>query len=452
MICILGAGISGLSLAYKLKQAGKDFILLEADSEVGGKIKSRQKASYTYELGPNTVLINNGAIKELIDELGLKNQIIEPDEQAIKSRFVLKNGNIEAIPNSLKSTIKSNLFGWATLGNILAEPFKKAKKGGKEESLAEFSKRRFGKQIYEDLITPFVTGIYAGDPEKMSIDFTLSILKEAEEKHGSILKGMPKLLKQKKAANEKYQLPKQKIFTFKTGLQTLAKAIALEIKDSIELNASVFQIEETDGSYKVHYRQNEEQKTIQAQKVISTLPASVLANLIHEQKTSLNQSLKKISYVPATVTHLAYDKEQLHFKKEAFGILSRKAEQVPFLGVLFNSKFFPHQAPQNKVLITIISGGYRQADFIERDKKEIQEEIHQSLVKLKVVEGNYELAESYHWPKAIPQYELGHQNILDQIATFEAKNPNFLIAGNFLKGISVSDCIENSFKLAEKLK
>lgn len=452
MICILGAGISGLSLAYKLKQAGKDFILLEADAEVGGKIKSRQQGAYTYELGPNTVLINNGSIKELIDELGLKEQIIEPDEQAIKSRFVLKNGNIEAIPTSLKSAIKSNLIGWGTLASLLTEPFKKAKQNGKEESLAEFSKRRFGKQIYEDLITPFVTGIYAGDPEKMSIDFTLSILKQAEEKYGSILKGMPKLLKQKKAANEKYQLPRQKIFTFKKGLQTLARAIASELDEAVKLNAQVFKIEKKEGRYAVHFKHKNEQKTVLADQVVSTLPAAVLADLIETENPTLSQSLKKVSYVPATVTHLAYDKQQLNFKKEAFGILSRKSEQVPFLGVLFNSKFFPHQAPENKVLITVISGGYRQADFIHRAKTEIQAEIHQSLIRLNVVQGDFEFASCYHWPKAIPQYELGHQEILDQIAEFEAKNPNFLIAGNFLKGISVSDCIENSFKLAVSLK
>jgi oxygen-dependent protoporphyrinogen oxidase len=397
-------------------------------------------------------LINNGSIKELIDELGLKEQIIEPDEQAIKSRFVLKNGNIEAIPTSLKSAIKSNLIGWGTLASILSEPFKKAKRNGKEESLAEFSKRRFGNQIYEDLITPFVTGIYAGDPEKMSIDFTLSILKEAEEKHGSILKGMPKLLKLKKASNEKHQLPEQKIFTFKRGLQTLAKAIASELDEAVKLNAQVFKIEKKEGSYAVHFKHKNEQKTVLADQVVSTLPAAVLADLIETENPTLSQSLKKVSYVPATVTHLAYDKQQLNFKKEAFGILSRKSEQVPFLGVLFNSKFFPHQAPKNKVLITVISGGYRQADFIHRAKTEIQEEIHQSLIRLNVVQGDFEFASCYHWPKAIPQYELGHQDILDQIAEFEAKNPNFLIAGNFLKGISVSDCIENSFKLAVSLK
>src|SRR5690606_1579590 len=190
MIAILGGGISGLAAAYELQKAGKDFILLEAENHLGGKIKSTSIEGFQLEMGPNTVLINNVELMSLLDELNLNEHIIKPDSEAVKNRFVIKKGKIEAIPNSLSSAFKSNLFGISTLYRIFSEPFRKANKSEKEESLADFSRRRFGKQIYRDFITPFVSGIYAGDPEKMSVNHTLSILKEAEEKHGSVLKGM----------------------------------------------------------------------------------------------------------------------------------------------------------------------------------------------------------------------------------------------------------------------
>ena len=198
MIAILGGGISGLTSAYELKKAGKDFVLIEANATVGGKIKTLSQSGCILETGPNTVLLNNGETKKLLEELKLWDQLIFPNEEAVNQRFVLKNGKIEAIPTSIKTAFKSKLISASTLLSILSEPLKKKKNSELEESLAAFVKRRLGNQIYEDLVTPFVTGIYAGNPEKMSINYVLNVLKEAEDQYGSILKGMPKIMKAKK--------------------------------------------------------------------------------------------------------------------------------------------------------------------------------------------------------------------------------------------------------------
>ncbi|MBL4709259.1 MAG: protoporphyrinogen oxidase [Flavobacteriales bacterium] len=451
MIVILGGGISGLSAAYQLKKAGKEFILLEESHQLGGKIKSNNINGFLVEYGPNTVLVNNKEIQELIKDLKLWDELIFPDDIAAKNRFVLKDGNIEPIPNSIKSAIKSKLFGFSTLFSILKERFKKPTQNNLEESLADFSRRRFGSQIFEDFITPFVTGIYAGDPEKMSINYTLNILKDAEQKHGSVIKGMIKLMKEKKLEYDRLGLPKQKIFTFKTGLQHLTDSIENKISDHVRFQSSIHSIEQIDQGYQINYSQNNLEKSVLADKVICCLPANITSKICSKLSSSFSQQLSKINYVPAVVVHLGFSSNQIKFNQKGFGILSRTMEKVPFLGVLFNSHFFPHVVQKNKELISVICGGSKYPELIHKSDQEIISEVTLSIKELLGISGNFEMINLVRWKKGIPQYELGHQEIEDSINSFLIAHPNFYLSANYYKGISVSDCVKNATILANKL-
>ncbi|KAA3648559.1 MAG: protoporphyrinogen oxidase [Bacteroidetes bacterium] len=447
MIAILGGGISGLSIAYTLKKAGKKFILLEADNEVGGKIKSRKQKGYTFELGPNTVLINNPEIKSLLDELNLNQEIIQPDELAVKKRFILCNGKMEALPSSPGSLFSSKLIGLRSIFKVLGEPFKKPLDGKLEESLADFTRRRLGNEIYENFVYPFVTGIYAGDPEKMTMDYTLKILKEAEQNHGSIIKGMIKTIKAKKAENEASNIPKQKIFIFKDGLQRLPLRMAEEMSSEISYNSKVLQIIKLGQGYQINYTKEGEECSVKVEKLISTLPVHHLTNLI-TWNSDLTNALNQIHYVPAIICHFGYQKNDITTPEKAFGILSRKVETAPFLGVLFNSKFFPHTAPADKELITVISGGYKQEDFANWTVSKIQTTVKQAINDLFQSKNEPEFEHFYQWNQGIPQYEMGHKKIVAAIEKFELEHNGFHILGNFRDGISVSDCIANGIKFA----
>lgn len=451
MIAILGGGISGLTAAFKLKKAGKEFILLEGENSLGGKIRSSQHDGYTVEHGPNTVLINNGEIKKLIEDLGIWEQLIFPEKVASSNRFVLKNNRIEPFPSGFGKAIKSKLFSIRTLISILKEPLKKANTDDADESLADFVERRLGKQILEDFITPFVTGIYAGDPKKMSVNYTMSLLKEAEDKHGSIIKGMMKIMKAKKVESEKLGLPKQKIFTFKNGLQDLINTIHSKIEDEVELNAPVLKIEHTKEGYLIKYEQEGEEKEISCKQVISALPAFTLAEITHNFAFGLSSNLSKIKYVPALAVHLGFNSSQMKWNEKAFGILSRNEEKVPFLGVLFNSHFFPHTAEKGKELISVICGGYRYPEIIDKTDEEIFEEVTTCLRKLLGITGDFDLQNIVRWGKGIPQYELGYREIEKEIDLFVGAHHNFKIVANFYKGISVSDCVKNASLVAQSL-
>lgn len=448
MIAILGGGISGLTIAHELKKIGKQFILLEADSKVGGKIKSIQVGDYTFELGPNTVLVNNKEIKNLLDELKLTEEIIQPDEIAVKKRFVLYHGKMEALPTGPGAIFSSKLLSFRSILKVISEPLKKAKTE-QEESLADFTRRRLGNQIYENFVYPFVTGIYAGDPEKMTMDYTLKILKEAEQKHGSIIRGMMKIMKQKKVENESANLPKQKIFTFQEGLQRLPLRLAENCQEEIQCNAQISKIEKQGEQYHISYTQQGKPNSIAVDQVISTIPTAVLSKVILWD-SNFQSSIKNIHYVPAFVSHFAFDKKHINTPEKAFGLLSREKEDAAFLGILFNSKFFPHSAPKDKELITVISGGYKHKAYLELDQKEIQQKIKTALKELFHTTSEPDFEHFYAWKQGIPQYEMGHKKIVESIELFEQQNNNFFILGNFRDGISVSDCVANGVKFVNQ--
>lgn len=450
MIGILGGGITAVAAALQLKKAGKDFILLEAEDRLGGKIRSIQKEGYTLELGPNTVLINNPETEALLKELDLWKELIFADKKAVKNRFVLKKNRPEPIPNSLGKIFSSKLFGLNTFFSILKEPFVKGKADEKEESLADFSRRRFGSQILDDFITPFISGIYAGDPERMSVDHTLSILKEAEQLKGSVIKGMGKAIKQRKRGTPSgWKAPANKIFSFKNGLETIFQKAQERLGDKVVLNAKVKAILAEKESYWITYEKEGSQRRVEVDQLISTLPSNCLVDLLPE--SIMKNQLMKVNYVPAIVCHIGIKKEQLIFKQKAFGILSRKFERVPFLGVLLNSHFFPHQSPQGEFLITVISGGYRNPNLMDKSDETILEEITASLRQLKIIEGKPKFNHVYKWQAAIPQYELGYSEILRSMEEFESKFQGIHFAGNYRNGISVSDCIANGTNLANKI-
>ena len=449
MIVILGGGISGLSAAFELKKAGKEFILLEANKQVGGQIQSSQKQDFTLEHGPNTVLVNNPAIKKIIEDLGLWDELIFPDEKASSNRFVLKNGKIEPFPSGLGKMLKSNLFSISTLLCVLREPFNSSKSATDDESLGALVERRLGKQILDDFVTPFITGIYAGDPYKMSAKYTMNVLKEAEENHGSIVKGAFKIMKAKKLENEKFGLPKQKIFTFKNGLQHLITALQTKVEKEIQWGANCTKIEFSDQQYIIYYEQNGEQQSIIASKVIAALPAFTLAELVHNFAFGLSSHLKQIKYVPAMAVHLGFQSKNMAFSEKAFGILSRNAEKVPFLGVLFNSHFFPHTAPEGKDLITVICGGVRYPEIVEKSDQEVLEEIGSCLADLLGISGGFELTNIVRWKRGIPQYDIGYSKIEADIDLYLGAHHNFKIAANYYKGISVSDCVKNGSLAAQ---
>jgi len=433
-IIILGSGISGLTLGFYLEKKNKDFLVFESCNSFGGNISTKNKKGFICENGPNTVLINNDSVKDLISDLKIKNDVIYPNNNNNK-RFLINKGKLIKIPQSFGQFLKSNILSLSAKIRIFFEIF--IKKSDKNFSVYDFFKRRFGKEFHDVLIEPFLTGIYAGNTRKMSIKFVLKKIWNLEQNYGSVILGFIK----KKSRNIS-----PKSFNFKNGLSDLTNTIHQKIKDKIRFNSKITSISKIGNLYEITVNNNIKYRCT---KLISTIPAYALSEIIFDKK--LSQSLKKIYYCPIYVLHLGLEKQKIKNDISGFGVLTKPSDNKSFLGIIFNSRIFPHLAPSDKDLITVMVGGTRQEQLLKTNKELLFDKIVSDIKKLISYDGQIIMKHDFLWEKGIPQYGLNHDNITNEIKNFENKNKDLHIIGNYVNGISVSDCVEKAVKLSKIL-
>ena len=431
---ILGAGISGLTLGYYLNNRDKDFLIFESSKYVGGNISTRNKKGFICENGPNTVLINNESVRDLISDLKIKNDVLYPNKNNNK-RFLIKKGKLIKIPQSFGQFIKSNILSLSAKIRIFFEIF--IKKSNNSLSVYDFFKKRFGKEFHDVLIEPFLTGVYAGNTRKMSIKHVLKKIWEVEQSYGSVILGFIK----KKSRNI---TPKS--FNFKNGLSDLTNKIQQKIKDKISFDSKITSISKIENLYEITVNNDIKYR---CSKLICTIPAYALSDIIFDKK--LSQTLKKISYCPIYVLHLGLEKQKIKNDISGFGVLTKPSDNKSFLGIIFNSRIFPHVAPPDKDLMTVMVGGTRQEQLLKTDKDLLFDKIIRDIRKLFSYDGRIIMKHDFLWDKGIPQYGLDHDYITNEIKNFENKNKDLHIMGNYVNGISVSDCIEKASILSKTL-
>ena len=420
---VLGAGITGLSTAHYLSLKNEDFLVLEKNNRVGGNISSEIKEDFIVENGPNTVLLNNDSIIQLIKAYDLWENVSVPKESAESNRYVLLNDKLHLLPRNPLEFFKSPLLSLKEKLRLFKEPF--IQKHKKNTSVADFVKTRFGEGVLNQFVEPFVTGIYSGNTHNMSAKHTLKLLWEAEQEYGSVIKGMAKKKKKSKA----------KMFNFPNGLSQLTNAIAKQLNAHIHLDCQIKKIEKNDNGYIIETAND----TISCQNIISTLPAYALAHYVNDEM--LKNCLEDVEYVPVDVFHFGFNKSDINNQSQGFGVLSKASDKKHFLGILFNSRIFSHVSPQEKELFTVIVGGSRQKELCQLEPSKLKSLVLEEFMELMEVNNEPIFSNHYKYPKGIPQYNLNHQSLLDAIQNFENNNPNFHILGNYFNGISVSDSI-----------
>ena len=311
------------------------------------------------------------------------------------------------------------------------------KKSDNSLSVYDFFKRRFGKEFHDVLIEPFLTGVYAGNTRKMSIKYVLKKIWEIEQNYGSVILGFIK----KKSRNIS-----PKSFNFKNGLSDLTNTIQQKIKYKIRFNSKITSISKIGNLYEITVNNHIKYRCC---KLISTIPAYALSEIIFDKK--LSQTLKKIYYCPIYVLHLGIEKQKIKNDISGFGVLTKPSDNKSFLGIIFNSRIFPHVAPSDKDLMTIMVGGTRQEHLLKTDKDILFDKIVRDVRKLISYDGQIIMKHDFLWDKGIPQYGLNHDYINKVIKNFENKNKDLHILGNYVNGISVSDCIEKASILSKKL-
>jgi len=438
-VIVIGAGISGLACAFRLKQLGLPVILLEASARVGGLVGSVRKEGFLFESGPQSFQ-GTEPLLELIREVGIEGELQRADPRA--PRFIYLRGKLQKIPMTPQALMASSLLGLKSRAKIVSEPFKRTKPPTKEESVADFVRRKFGHEILEYLVAPFVSGVYAGDPEKLSLKAAFPTLEEWEREYGSVLRGAMKSRPDK----EKRSGPPP-LCSFSDGVGSLANAIAGKLGASVRLGAKAASVARS-ANYQVCVESGERNEMLEAAAVVVSTPAYTAAHLAAQLSSPLTHMLSGVAYAPVAVVACGYYDRQIAEKLDGFGFLVPRSEKVRTLGTVWNSSLFTGRAPAGSVAITSFIGGATDPKIMDCSEDEIAAIVQDENARILQISGSPVASTVWKYPKALPQYNLGHGHVVEAIRDGERANPGLFFCGNFLEGPSLGKCVETANQTA----
>lgn len=446
-ITILGAGISGLTTAYWLNKNGYDVKILEAGNEPGGSMRTSTENNFLIDYGPNSGLETTPLIRQIVDEVGLSNEMVYASESSNK-RYILRNGELHALPTSPPAFLKTKLFSTKAKIRLLAEPFIGKSNDGYYQSMSEFVQRRLGQEFLDYAIDPFVSGVFAGDPSKLSVKSAFPKLYRLEELYGGLIKGLIKGAKERKQRAEQSK-QSAKMFSFINGMQSFPKAIAHKLNDKILYDCRVQSVErkisdEGKKEWKIIYEHNGQILESNSELILSTVPAYIASKIFNSIDSELSDHLDKIYYPPVMVLYLGFNKENIGRPLDGFGYLIPSKENKTYLGAIWSSSIFPNRCADENAAFTLFIGGARAPHLFEMGKEKLIEKVLNEFKSSMNISGDPVILKESLWFKAIPQYNVGyieHENYFDK---FEKENPGLFLGGNYRGGISVGDCVKNS--------
>jgi protoporphyrinogen/coproporphyrinogen III oxidase len=448
-IAIIGGGISGLSLAYFLleKDPGLDLIVFESEERPGGKIWTEKTEGFLCEGGVNGFLDNRPKTLELSEKVSA-----EPlrSNDASRKRFIFSGGKLQRLPESPPAFFASGLMSLAGKLRIAAEMIIPGN-AGEDETLASFARRRLGTEAYEKLIDPMASGIYAGNPETLSLRACFPKVYDLEKKYGGLIKGMIRLQreKKKKGSSEKVGAGPGGILTsFYGGMGVLVDAIRNHLGDRLRLGRKVVGIDKKVRGYSLFFADG---SNTDADVVISASPAYAVSEMVKNMNKKLSGLVAEIPYPSLSVVCLGYRREKIKTPVDAFGFLIPSRERRKILGTLYDSSIFPGRAPEGYVLLRSMVGGARASGLALENEPRLLDMVKNELSDIMEIRSDPDFVRVYKHEMAIPQYLIGHNERLKKIDLILQKYENLYLTGNAYRGIGVNDCIENSFGLAEKI-
>ncbi len=438
-IAIIGGGISGLTLAWSLQRAGLDYDLFEASARPGGTIRSEQHGDYLLEIGPNSLQLSD-ELAALVNELGLTSQL-EDAAAVSQNRYVLRSGAYQQLPASPPGLLTGKFFSLAGRWNIVRELFRKAEPTNEHETLSEFFGRRFGPEVVEYALNPFISGIYAGDPTKLLLHKTFPQLAALEQQHGSVLRG---LMKTKNAAG------RRRIVSLAGGLQTLPNALAAKLRRAHFGQAAVrLHRHATDGRWELDTTAGPAPRLYQ--QVVLALPTYAAAPLLAEQFPEQAAALAAVYYPPMAAIYTAYPRADVGHPLDGFGALHPKAEQPYAAGSIWTSSIFPGRAPAGQVLFTTFVGGSQYEEQAREPATDQLAAVHAELSRFYGLRAGAAPAwqHRYYWERAIPQFDARIGPAHAAADSLQAQGLH--VTANWRAGVGVPDCVRHARQLAATL-
>jgi oxygen-dependent protoporphyrinogen oxidase len=440
---VVGGGISGLVCAYALQKAAIEVLLVETSARPGGVINSVSRDGYLLELGPQSFSATS-QLRSLCAELGLADQLLEAPAKA--PRYVLVGDKLEAVPLSAPAFFTSSLIDGSTKWALLRDIFGKSVPPEGDESVAAFVRRKFSEPLLDRLVGPFVSGVYAGDPEKLSMRSALPRLHEAERARGSVVRGMLRLAKSKKGPRERPTLT-----TFRAGNETLVRTLADRLASTILLRTRATNVyRQNDGWYHVSL-EGSTNDSVSAKSVVFATPTDVTGKLLGQLEPVFGPPLASVEYAAVAVVSLVYAQKEVGHPLDGFGFLVPRSAGLRILGTVWNSSLFAGRAPDGYALLTTFVGGATDVAATMLNHDELSTMVHREIAPLLSIQSNPTFSSVTIWPRALPQYNLGHG---DRLATIEKNLPRFpglFLTGNYLRGPAIGACVEQALAVAEQV-
>ncbi|MEG4306291.1 protoporphyrinogen oxidase [Microcoleus sp. D3_18a_C4] len=465
---IVGAGISGLSLAHALHKEATNpsslkILVAESQGRVGGNITTVTAGGFLWEEGPNSFSPTPELMKLAVD-VGLKQELIFADRKL--PRFVYWQKKLQPVPMTPPAMIQSQLLSFpgklralfGALGFVAPAMGAGLSQQGNEETVSQFFRRHLGQEVMQRLVEPFVSGVYAGDPQQLSAAAAFGRVAKMADLGGGLMAGALLSAKNRpKKMPADPNVPKTRpgeLGSFKQGLKALPEAIAAELGDRVKLNWHLTRLDRTEReTYIAVFSTPDGQQEVEARTVVLTTPAYVTADLLQPLQPEVTSALQAFTYPTVACVVLAYPQSDVKEKLVGFGNLIPRGQGIRTLGTIWTSSLFADRTPAGWHTLTSFIGGATDSEIGNLDSEEIVREVHRDLsrILLKPDVPQPKVLAVNVWKRAIPQYNLGHFDRLQQIDEGLKSLPGLYLCSNYVGGVALGDCVRRGSDLAREV-
>ncbi len=470
-VAIIGGGISGLAAAFRLGELSKanqipiEAALFESGTRLGGALDTIRRDGFVIELGADSFLAEKPAAAKLAERLGIADQLIGTQEKFRKT-FVVRGGRLVEIPEGFSllaptwfgPLLRSPLFSAAGKLRIMIEPLVPRRRALEDESLAAFVRRRLGRQTLVRVAQPLAGGIYTADPEMLSVGATMPRFVEMERRYGSVIRGLRAAARARDADARGTSGARWSLFLgFKDGIRTMVDALTGRLEGSINYGAEVVALTGAAGlhdatesvrRWRLGFRDG---SSFDADAVVYAAPAFAAALILQSINPELAAMLSAIAYASAATVNLAFRAADFPQAPAAFGFVVPVAERRRIIAGSFSSLKFPGRAPAGMVLARVFLGGALQSEMMALNDAEMIAAAREEFASLIGVTAEPALTCVRRWPASMPQYAVGHLARVAEIERMAEAVPGLALAGAYLRGVGIPDCIASGERAAETI-
>ena len=460
-IIVIGGGISGLAAAHRLTELSRTgstayrVTLLEASDRLGGVIATEHADNLLLELGPDSYITDKPAALRLCERLGLADRLIAPQQGGLKL-YTVHRGALEPLPEGfllmaptrVGSVLQSPVFSWSGKLRMALEPLIPRRSHGGDESLASFVRRRLGREVLERVAQPLIGGIYASDPEALSLAATMPRFPEMERSHGSVILGSQRAQRRRAQAADETGARWSLFVSIDGGMEVLVRRIEEALGPGVaRLGETVRELSWNPDARR--WRVDTGHAGLEADAVICTLPAFAAARALTTLDSELAGELGAIPFSSTATVNLAYRRSDIAHPLDGYGFVVPHVERRKIMACTFSSVKYAGRAPEDTALLRCFAGGALQPDMLDQPDEALEAQVREDLEALLGISGTPILCRTTRYPDCMPQYNVGHLDRVERIETRLQQFPTLALAGKSYRGVGIADCIASGEAAAE---